>query len=78
MRSVRARFWIETGLGAVTAFLAILTLISKDWIEAVFHVDPDAGSGSLEWSIVAVCAALTVTFAVLAGREWRRAQPAAA
>ena len=77
-RRVSAAFWIKCGLGSVTAFLALLTLIWPDWIEGVFGPDPDHGNGSFEWAIVAVCCAVTIASAVLAGREWRRATPASA
>ena len=53
--------------------LLVVTLLWKDWIELVFRIDPDAGSGALEWSIVAVTLAFTVAFSILARQEWRRA-----
>ena len=63
--------WIETGLAALSAFLFVLTLFVPDWIEAVFRVDPDQHSGSLEVAIVAALAVLTVASSMLARREWR-------
>jgi hypothetical protein len=69
---MRRRFWIEAVLAGVSAFLLLLTLVSRDWIEASFHVDPDAGNGSLEWLIVAGLLATTVTFALLARAEQTR------
>jgi hypothetical protein len=72
-RLPRQRFWIETALGCLSVVLLVVTLVWKDWIELVFKVDPDAGSGALEWSIVALALALAVTFFALAHREWRRA-----
>jgi hypothetical protein len=77
-RRVSTAFWIECGLGSVTTFLALLTLVWPDWIEGVFGFDPDHGNGSFEWGIVAVCCVVTVVSVVLAGREWRRAAPAPA
>jgi hypothetical protein len=48
-------------------------MIWKDWIELVFHVDPDASSGAAEWTVVAITLCLTMLFLVLARIEWRRA-----
>ncbi len=69
---LRRRFWVELGLALASGVLVLLTLFWKDWIEFVFRVDPDANSGSLEWLIVFVALALTLTWAALARHEWRR------
>ena len=71
-RKARVRFWIECGLTILTAALFVLTLISREWIEEIFGVEPDAGSGALEWGIVIALGAATVGFALLARAEWRR------
>jgi hypothetical protein len=75
-RTVRARFWVEAALGSVTAILAVLTLVSREWIELLFRVDPDGGDGSLEWAIVGALLMATLVFAWLARAEWRRVIPA--
>jgi hypothetical protein len=72
-RRVGLAFWIESIMASFTAFLAILTLVWHDWIEAVFSFDPDHHSGSFEWALVVVCCLVTVLFWVMARREWRRA-----
>jgi len=69
-RRPRRRFWFEAGLGALSAFLFVLTLFVPDWIEAVFRVDPDQHSGSLEWGVAAVLAVVSVASGSLALREW--------
>jgi len=74
----RPAFWIESMAGSLTGFLAILTLVWRDWIEGVFGYDPDHHNGSFEWELVIACALLTVLFAALARREWRRAPSRAA
>jgi hypothetical protein len=68
------RFRLELGLAAISAALLLATILWRDWIEIVFRVDPDHGSGSLEWMIVAVAALSAVTFAALARIEWRKAR----
>jgi hypothetical protein len=72
----RRRYWLELALAAVTAFLAVLTLITAEWIEAIFGVDPDGGSGALEKGIVVGLAVVALAFAWLARRESRRLAPA--
>jgi hypothetical protein len=70
--SPRMRYRLEVIGAAVTGLAAAITAIVPDWIEEVFHVDPDSGNGSLEWLIVAALALATVTLSALAWRERRR------
>ena len=56
----------------ITAGLAILTLMTREWIELFFGVDPDAGSGALEWAIVIALAVATVAFSLMARAELKR------
>lgn len=69
---LRRRFWVETVMALVSGILCLLTILQNNWIEIVFNVDPDQYSGSLEWLIVVVSLAVTVTLVVLARYEWRR------
>jgi hypothetical protein len=39
---------------------------------AIFGVEPDGGDGSLEWAIVIVLMAASLTLAFVARAEWRR------
>lgn len=71
---LRYRFWLESIFGSITGVVAVVTLFSHDWIEAVFGVDPDKGSGSAEWLVVVILLLLTVASAAGARLEWRRAQ----
>jgi hypothetical protein len=74
----RRRFWIEAGLSVLCGLLFVLTLAVHDWIEAVFGVDPDQHSGSLEWAIVAALFLTAAAFGLVARREWRAAEPPSA
>jgi hypothetical protein len=50
--------------------------VQRDWIEVVFGVDPDQANGTLEWLIVAILLAVTITLCTLASYEWRRTRTA--
>ena len=52
MDSVRRRARVEIGLAVFAAALGVVTLAWPEWIEALFRVEPDAGSGAAEWAIV--------------------------
>ena len=65
-------FWVRLALAVASAALFVVTIAWPDWIELVFRIDPDHGSGWLEWAIVVVAFALTVTFSMGARHQWRR------
>lgn len=69
MRVRRRMCWVEVALATVSGLFCVLTLVWHDWIEIVFHVDPDHGAGWFEWLIVVVSATLTVAFATVAWRD---------
>lgn len=74
-RSVRVRFWLELVCGLLGAVLFGVTLVTREWIELIFGVDPDKGSGALELAIALGLLAVSIVSGLLAVREWRRAQP---
>jgi hypothetical protein len=53
--------------------LTILTALWPEWIELVFDVSPDDGSGLLEWAILAGLAVACALMGLLARREWHLA-----
>ena len=69
---MRTRMLLELGFGSAAGILGLLTLVWRDWIEAVFGVDPDHHDGSLEWVVVVVLLAVAVVLGLLARRDWRR------
>lgn len=72
-RPTRRRFWVELVAGAASAALALLTLITREWVELIFGVDPDGGDGSLEWLLVVALGVAALVLGLLARSEWRRA-----
>jgi hypothetical protein len=70
--NARRAMRLETALGMLTGGLALVTLVWRDWIEAVLRVDPDRGSGAVEWLAVGVLAIASISCFLLARRERRR------
>jgi hypothetical protein len=68
----RSRFWVECALAGVSGSLLVLTLLTREWIEVILRVDPDRGSGSLEWAISAALLGTTLAFALVARLEHDR------
>jgi hypothetical protein len=66
----RRSMWL-LGLTVFTGVMTIVTMISAEWIELLFGVDPDGGSGALEWGIVAGLAIVTLLLALATRAAWR-------
>ncbi len=77
-KGLRLWFYAEAILGIIAGVLAVVTLFNQEWIEAIFHIDPDQGSGSLEWLVVAGLLVVTIALGLAARYEWRRAFAVAA
>lgn len=72
----RKRFFVEATLASASAFLFVVTLVWRDWIEAIFRIDPDRHGGGAEWAIVAVLLVTTLVATLAARAERRRARGA--
>jgi hypothetical protein len=71
---LRVRLGSEVIFASLTAVVGALTAVYPSWIEAVFAIDPDHGSGALEWAIVGVCFVATVVSLLAARACWREAR----
>jgi len=52
--------------------LLMLTMYRGSWIETLFGVDPDQGSGAVEGLVVTTVLAVALASAFGARQEWRR------
>lgn len=75
VRKFRFRFWLESILGLTCLVLVFVTLLNAEWIEWLFGVDPDGGSGALEWATVGALAVGAIVAGGFARHEARRALP---
>jgi hypothetical protein len=73
---VRSRLFLEILLCVLSALALGFTALWPDWLEIVFHVEPDGGSGSAEWIIVVAAMAVFGASSTLATSELRRARGA--
>jgi hypothetical protein len=72
MNAKKLRFVGPTVLAGICAVLAVLTAIWPQWIEEVFGVEPDQGSGSFEWLVVLSLGIVAAISAEVARRECGR------
>lgn len=72
VRPLRIRFWAEALSALGTAVLTLVTVVTPDWIEAVFGVAPDNGSGLTERAVLAAFAGASVALTAAAHAEHRR------
>lgn len=70
--AIRPRFWWQAGFSVAALVLALVTVISREWIELLTGWDPDRGSGTLEWVVVAVLGVIAIAFGAAARHEWHR------
>ena len=66
-RDKRLQVRIAAGLAIASAVLSVLTFALPDWIEVVVGVDPDSGSGAVEWIVAAALLAVAFAAASAAG-----------
>jgi hypothetical protein len=67
----RARAWLATVFAVVGLGLCLLTLVWSEWIELLFGVEPDRGSGALELFVAGAFLVASLHLAREARQEWR-------
>jgi hypothetical protein len=71
-RRIHRRLRVEVAIGILAAALAVLTSLSREWIEVLTGWDPDGGGGAVEWLIVVGLAVVAVAAGLLAALDRRR------
>jgi hypothetical protein len=66
-----SRVLVESVIAALSATALVLTSLWPQWIEDLFGLAPDGGSGGTEWGLSIGLAIATVVFITRAGRAWR-------
>jgi hypothetical protein len=72
-RRLPARFWFEALTGVAGLILFAVTLISRQWIEALTGWDPDHGSGAVELAIAVSLSGVSAASLLGARRLYARA-----
>jgi hypothetical protein len=67
----RVRLRVDAVLVTLSAILHMLTPVLPSWIEVVFRVDADAGSGKSEWLFAGSFALSTVGLGLATRLEWQ-------
>jgi hypothetical protein len=73
VKHLPARFWFEATTAAIGLILFVVTLFSREWIEALTGWDPDGGSGALEIVIAVSLLAVAAVSTLAARRVYRGA-----
>ena len=68
----RLTVWLilRTSAAVVSGVAFLLTLFLRDWIEVVFRIDPDRGSGALEWLVAGAFLGAAFLFGTSARATW--------
>jgi len=69
---IRIRFFAQIALAILAGTSFLLTLVWRDWIEAMLRFSPDEHNGSLELVVSSLLLTATVALTAAARAEWRR------
>jgi hypothetical protein len=66
---ITQRIRLFAGIALVAAVLALLTFVWHDWVEIIFGIEPDQGSGWIEAGITLVAIAVAIIAGLAASSE---------
>jgi hypothetical protein len=72
-RDLPARFWFEAAAAVLGTVLFVLTLVTREWFELLTGIDPDGGSGTLEFALAFGLLIVAIASSFAARRSYRRA-----
>jgi len=72
-RKLPARFWFEATTAVIGLSLFVLTLFTREWFELLTGLDPDGGSGALEFGLAFALLAISAASMFFARRDYKRA-----
>jgi hypothetical protein len=72
MPRLRRRFWVELCAALAALLFLAAAIIDPAWIESATGLDPDAGSGAVEWLLTLLAAGAAVGSSLMARAELRR------
>jgi hypothetical protein len=70
-RSIAIRYRVECLLTIVSGVALLLAIVAPQWLEAVSGLEPDGGSGAVEWGLAFAFAMSTAMWFLLARRHRR-------
>ena len=65
-------FWLKVVLGLMSTTLLALTLVAPDWIELLFGIAPDEGTGASEWGLSLSFVTVSIVMFGSSWRTWRK------
>ena len=75
LRAADLWFWVFLVATVVAVVAGVLSLVDPQWIERLFEVSPDEGSGEAEWWMTAVAGAVAVGSLLTTRWRWRSTLP---
>jgi hypothetical protein len=70
-RSLAIRYRVECLFTIVSGVALLLAIVAPQWLEAASGLEPDGGSGAVEWGLASALAISTTMWFLLARRHRR-------